>query len=329
MKKGFTLVEILVVIAIISILAAFMFPVFASAKISAARTQTISSFKQVSVATTLYSADNDNKFPLSFAWNGQTASWRIGSLVAIPQGSIQNGGRGQEPRKSEEGSMVLNAIQPYLRSYAALAASQRPVAQRKDIVFMPGSTPMPVNTSFNGLLHAWNEVAVTDPSRCPLYWNGNFAANTLGFSITNPQLACNATGVSAQGCIFNPSGSPQKDSMLMDNVAYNWYWMGGSAAKKDLTTHVYAESMIVISTDTSARSISMSNLPIWPEVSTTNVNDNPFSSADPDGVKGAPGFMTNCVSPGVQKGNEPYYPGFFRPDSTYTYGKLECDFGER
>jgi len=65
MKKAFTLIELLVVIAIIAILAAILFPVFAQAKEAAKNTTTLSNFKQVSLATLMYSSDNDDLFPLS------------------------------------------------------------------------------------------------------------------------------------------------------------------------------------------------------------------------------------------------------------------------
>ena len=62
-KKGFTLIEMLVVIAIISILAAILFPVFARARENARRTSCLSNMKQIGLAAMMYVQDYDEKYP--------------------------------------------------------------------------------------------------------------------------------------------------------------------------------------------------------------------------------------------------------------------------
>jgi general secretion pathway protein G len=62
-RVGFTLIELLVVIAIIAILAAILFPVFAKAKKAAKQASCISNLKQAGLATGLYMADYDDRFP--------------------------------------------------------------------------------------------------------------------------------------------------------------------------------------------------------------------------------------------------------------------------
>lgn len=59
---GFTLVELLVVLAILAILAAILFPVFRSAKASAEKTVCVSNNRQAQTATVLYIADYDDRF---------------------------------------------------------------------------------------------------------------------------------------------------------------------------------------------------------------------------------------------------------------------------
>jgi prepilin-type N-terminal cleavage/methylation domain-containing protein len=62
-KKGFTLVEILVVVAILAILASILFPVFARAKESGKRVTCIANLRQFSAATLLYASDYDDVLP--------------------------------------------------------------------------------------------------------------------------------------------------------------------------------------------------------------------------------------------------------------------------
>ncbi len=69
-RNAFTLIELLVVIAIIAILAAILFPVFAQAKVAAKTTSSLSNVKQLSLATHMYAADNDDGTVLT-----DTAMW--------------------------------------------------------------------------------------------------------------------------------------------------------------------------------------------------------------------------------------------------------------
>jgi prepilin-type N-terminal cleavage/methylation domain-containing protein len=63
-RKGFTLIEILVTIAIIAILAAILFPVFARARENARRTSCLSNIKQIATALVMYTQDYDEMLPL-------------------------------------------------------------------------------------------------------------------------------------------------------------------------------------------------------------------------------------------------------------------------
>jgi prepilin-type N-terminal cleavage/methylation domain-containing protein len=65
-QSGFTLVELLVVIAVIAMLAALLFPVFTTARQASTASVCASNLRQLSKATLLYTQDYDECFPLAF-----------------------------------------------------------------------------------------------------------------------------------------------------------------------------------------------------------------------------------------------------------------------
>ena len=73
LKKGaFTLVEILVVLAIVALLAAMLIPVFLRVRDSARTTTCASNLRQIGVAITLYAVDNNQRLPLIAHRDGLT-----------------------------------------------------------------------------------------------------------------------------------------------------------------------------------------------------------------------------------------------------------------
>jgi prepilin-type N-terminal cleavage/methylation domain-containing protein len=65
LRRGFTMIELLVVISIIAILAAILFPVFAQARESARRSTCRANLHQIGMALNLYARDHDGRFPPS------------------------------------------------------------------------------------------------------------------------------------------------------------------------------------------------------------------------------------------------------------------------
>ena len=77
-RSAFTLIEMLVVIAIIALLAAIITPSISRALEGAKSTQCVSNLRQVGVALTAYSLDNRGYLPAAGSWGGQTApTWFI------------------------------------------------------------------------------------------------------------------------------------------------------------------------------------------------------------------------------------------------------------
>ena len=75
--SGFTLVELLVVIAVIAVLAALLFPVLQSARHKAWETTCASNLRQLGLAVEMYVQDHDERFPTSYtAASDPYASWR-------------------------------------------------------------------------------------------------------------------------------------------------------------------------------------------------------------------------------------------------------------
>ena len=62
-QRGFTLVEVLTVIAIIALLAAILFPVFAQARSRGAIARDTSNLRQIMKALEAYSMDHGEKYP--------------------------------------------------------------------------------------------------------------------------------------------------------------------------------------------------------------------------------------------------------------------------
>ena len=67
--RGFTLIEVLVVIAIITLLAAILFPVFGSAREKARQSTCMNNQRQIATAILMYAQDNDELLPSAdIAW---------------------------------------------------------------------------------------------------------------------------------------------------------------------------------------------------------------------------------------------------------------------
>lgn len=63
MKRAFSLIEVLIVIAVIAVLAGFTYPVMSRSKVAAKRTVCLSNLRNIGTGTLLYVADADDFLP--------------------------------------------------------------------------------------------------------------------------------------------------------------------------------------------------------------------------------------------------------------------------
>lgn len=87
--SGFTLTELLVVIAVIGVLAALLMPVISSTRAKSLQTKCLSNLRQVGNAGSLYAADNGNLLPAAYdiyAAPGVPRSTWIEKLIPYAQG---------------------------------------------------------------------------------------------------------------------------------------------------------------------------------------------------------------------------------------------------
>lgn len=90
-RAGFTLVELLTVVAIIAVLAAILFPVFARARENARRASCQSNLKQIGLAAMQYASDYDGSLPPAVIIPGlNPADPKTQSFVDILQPYVKN-----------------------------------------------------------------------------------------------------------------------------------------------------------------------------------------------------------------------------------------------
>ena len=128
--SGFTLIEMLVVIAIVAILAAILFPVFSQAREKARRASCISNHRQIGIALAMYRSDYDevnSRYRFcdtsggvdALCANLKTATAYTGPLEtwwAPYDGSLPGGAEPTIPLPYAYTGLKAGFLQPYVRN---------------------------------------------------------------------------------------------------------------------------------------------------------------------------------------------------------------------
>lgn len=181
-RRGFTLIELLVVISIIAVLAAIIFPVFASARESARRDACVSNLQQLGIAISMYKEEYDSTWPAAPAlyapaFNQLNGVLLPGPLLPLtftlaPYAKNNNIWRCPVSKRYEVGydQMYKLSTNPYVikESYAFANMEQYAVARQ--------AFPNWRNSSMCGV----SDSQITDPSGKIVMWCFGGMAHTKG-----------------------------------------------------------------------------------------------------------------------------------------------------
>jgi len=105
---GFTLVEIVVVIAIVGVLAAMVFPVAIKTREMSRRATCVSNLRQIGMAFSMYLADWDGAFPNTgdpYLWMGRRWRWPLAEYLG--EQSVRDPAHPEDPLRSVRTPEVL------------------------------------------------------------------------------------------------------------------------------------------------------------------------------------------------------------------------------
>jgi prepilin-type N-terminal cleavage/methylation domain-containing protein/prepilin-type processing-associated H-X9-DG protein len=199
MRRAFTLIEILVVLVILAILTAILFPVFARAKSAAWKTACLSNTRQLGFAQLMYQDDNDERFvPMLTSIYGAPYQdlrdlWYSKLAPYVKSGQVSAGAdsgnyAGSLFRCHEDGSNTarLNLLNvSYGFNYFYL--SNRAAPGTDDAALSPplaeGALAEPADTVLFG--ESFGYIAKVSPPYFDTWWDG--------VSLTNPQTSKDPT----------------------------------------------------------------------------------------------------------------------------------------
>jgi prepilin-type N-terminal cleavage/methylation domain-containing protein/prepilin-type processing-associated H-X9-DG protein len=207
-RTGFTLIEILVVIAIIALLAAILFPVFARARENARRTSCASNEKQIFLGLSQYTQDYEGWYPPVTTAAGCASGW-------------------------------VDAIQPYIKSKQLF---QCPGGQAS----VPSTASNQQNYNdywLNTGAQIQNKSSFRAPAVTVLFGEGSFDKGSLvGMAGYSPGTAC----LNYTGCRGHGSGAAGSDTNACAAGETKLVNFPGNAAERHLggTNFAFADGHV-------------------------------------------------------------------------------------
>jgi type II secretory pathway pseudopilin PulG len=197
--KAYTILELLVVTAILAALAAILFPAFAQAKASAKKSFTTSNVRTELTAIAMYASDMDGTYPMGFgARPDGIGTWGSGVIHPVPYNVVTTSPWTYPQRWTMAACFWANAVSPYTKSLAPLAVpgdipTSNSLGPGVPDTFLYGVTPALVGLTYNGLLHTLSEDGVRSPAQAVMMWEDQ-NVNYMGRALSSPVKNCSALG---------------------------------------------------------------------------------------------------------------------------------------
>ncbi len=273
MKKGFTLTELLVVVFIVTVLAAIIFPVAASVRERARRSSTLSNLQQIYIAIQQYKLDEQAFPPALFNYIVDTNGVGCGNIAAPPIDHVDTTG----------------FLKPYLRSTEVFHSLNSPYDDRRILteVYYPqghalagrmvrvdpldNSSPPLCYYRYDSMNIGHNPGASRFELRYSLFWSNsalNQTENRLGGDPNGAQpygdgfwdapVGMKRTDTPRQLGYKNPD-----DSTVITWCSYHRTYSGGTPnlGRDDLALFLNGTAKSVSTRDAAVNSIDMFNAP--------------------------------------------------------------------
>lgn len=213
-RDGYTLIEILVVIAVIGVIMGIVLPVFTSIKKKAQQNTCMSNLRQLGLAMQAYSADWDGRLPAARIFEGGE-----GNPYGNWAGCYIYGGK-CDPSKGQ--------LYPYVKN---ISVYKCPTANDADLRLVKGDAkPYPLSYSMNGMLSYQSVSGILAPTRVGLLLHENASTmddgdfNWMGFAGNeeegyNEPSRMHSGGTDILFCDFHVKW--QSWDMTMDELTHN------------------------------------------------------------------------------------------------------------